>query len=39
VAIGNATAEVKAVAAAIAPPQAQDGAAWAIEQFVLKETE
>jgi len=35
VAIGNATAEVKAAAAVIAPPQAQDGAAWAIEQFVL----
>ena len=39
VAIGNATAEVRAAAAAIAPPQAQDGAAWAIEQFVLRETE
>jgi len=38
VAIGNATAEVKAAAAVIAPPQAQDGAAWAIEQFVLGET-
>jgi len=35
VAIGNATPEVKAVATAIAPPQSQDGAAWAIEHYVL----
>jgi Cof subfamily protein (haloacid dehalogenase superfamily) len=35
VAIGNATAVLKAAAAVIAPPQAQDGAAWAIEQFVV----
>ena len=37
VAIGNATAVVKASAAVVAPPQAEDGAAWAIEQFVLED--
>jgi Cof subfamily protein (haloacid dehalogenase superfamily) len=37
VAIGNATREVKAVASVIAPPQSQDGAAWAIERYVLEE--
>ncbi|MFN2155306.1 MAG: Cof-type HAD-IIB family hydrolase [Anaerolineae bacterium] len=35
VAIGNATSEVKAVATVIAPAQSQDGAAWAIERYVL----
>jgi Cof subfamily protein (haloacid dehalogenase superfamily) len=35
VAIGNATPEVKTVADVIAPPQSQDGAAWAIERYVL----
>lgn len=37
VAIGNATAVVKAAATVIAPPQVEDGAAWAIEQYVLGE--
>ncbi|MBN1933997.1 MAG: HAD family phosphatase [Anaerolineae bacterium] len=36
VAMGNALAEVKAVADVIAPPQAEDGAAWAIERYVLE---
>jgi hydroxymethylpyrimidine pyrophosphatase-like HAD family hydrolase len=36
VAIGNATPVVKAAADVIAPPQAADGAAWAIEQYVLE---
>ena len=35
VAIGNAIPEVKAVAGVIAPPQDQDGAAWAIERYAL----
>ena len=35
VAMGNAVAEVKAVADYIAPPVAEDGAAEAIERFVL----
>jgi Cof subfamily protein (haloacid dehalogenase superfamily) len=35
VAIGNATRQVKAVAAVVAPPQSEDGAAWAIERYVL----
>jgi Cof subfamily protein (haloacid dehalogenase superfamily) len=37
VAIGNASAVVKAAADVIAPPQAEDGAVWAIERFVLEE--
>lgn len=35
VAVGNATDSVKAVADVVAPPQWEDGAAWAIEEFVL----
>jgi Cof subfamily protein (haloacid dehalogenase superfamily) len=37
VAIGNASADVKAVADVIAPPQDRDGAAWALERYVLGE--
>jgi Cof subfamily protein (haloacid dehalogenase superfamily) len=37
VAVGNASADVKAVADVIAPPLAEDGAAWAIERYVLGE--
>jgi hypothetical protein len=33
IAMGNASPDVKAVADRIAPPQAADGAAWAIEQY------
>lgn len=39
VAMGNARDEVKAVADVIAPPQAEDGAAWAIERYVLGEAD
>jgi Cof subfamily protein (haloacid dehalogenase superfamily) len=35
VAMGNASPEVQAVADVIAPSQAEDGAAWAIEQLAL----
>jgi Cof subfamily protein (haloacid dehalogenase superfamily) len=35
VAVGNASADVKAVADVIAPPLAEDGAAWAIERYAL----
>lgn len=35
VAVGNASPDVKAVADAIVPPQSEDGAAWAIERYVL----
>ena len=35
VAIGNASDDVKAVADVIAPPQTEDGAAWAIERYAL----
>ena len=35
VAIGNASADVKAVAELVAPPQEADGAAWAIERYAL----
>lgn len=35
VAVGNATRRVKAAAGVIAPPQDMDGAAWAIETYVL----
>ncbi len=37
VAMGNASADVQAVADVIAPPQDQDGAAWAIERYVLQD--
>jgi Cof subfamily protein (haloacid dehalogenase superfamily) len=37
VAIGNASDDVKSVANAIAPPQDEDGAAWAIERYALQE--
>jgi len=37
VAVGNASADVKAVAGVIAPPLAEDGAAWAIERYALGE--
>lgn len=36
VAIGNATAGAKAAAKIIAPPVTEEGAAWAIEQFILQ---
>ena len=36
VAMGNASDEVKGVADAIAPAQAEDGAAWAIERYALE---
>jgi hydroxymethylpyrimidine pyrophosphatase-like HAD family hydrolase len=39
VAVSNASPDVKAVAADIAPSQAEDGAAWAIEQYVLRARE
>lgn len=35
VAVGNASADVKAVAKVLAPPQDEDGAAWAIERYAL----
>jgi Cof subfamily protein (haloacid dehalogenase superfamily) len=35
VAMGNASPDVKAAASIIAPTQAEDGAAWAIERYVL----
>lgn len=35
VAMGNATVEVKARADAVAPTNAEDGVAWAIQRFVL----
>lgn len=35
VAIGNASADVKAAADLVAPPQDEDGAAWAIERYAL----
>jgi Cof subfamily protein (haloacid dehalogenase superfamily) len=35
VAMGNASAKAKAVADHIAPPLEQEGAAWAIEEFIL----
>ncbi len=35
VAMGNAANEVKAIADVIAPAQAEDGAAWALERFIL----
>jgi Cof subfamily protein (haloacid dehalogenase superfamily) len=35
VAMGNATPDVKAVAQVVAPCQAEDGAAWAIERLAL----
>lgn len=35
VAVGNASGAVKAVADVIAPSQAEDGAAWAIERYAL----
>jgi Cof subfamily protein (haloacid dehalogenase superfamily) len=35
VAVGNASDEVKEVADLIAPPQHEDGAAWAIERYAL----
>ena len=35
VAMGNASPTVKAVAAVVAPPQEEDGAAWAIERYAL----
>jgi Cof subfamily protein (haloacid dehalogenase superfamily) len=35
IAVGNASDEVKAVARVVAPSQAEDGAAWAIERYVL----
>jgi len=38
VAVGNASADVKAVADVIAPSLAEDGAAWAIERFALGES-
>jgi Cof subfamily protein (haloacid dehalogenase superfamily) len=37
VAVGNASADVKAAADVTAPPQDQDGAAWAIEHYALRE--
>jgi Cof subfamily protein (haloacid dehalogenase superfamily) len=37
VAVGNASADVKAVAGVIAPSLAEDGAAWAIERYALGE--
>ncbi len=37
IAMGNAGVRVKSVADAIAPPQSRDGAAWAIEHYVLGE--
>lgn len=36
VAMGNASQPAKAVAQVIAPPISEDGAAWAIEQFILQ---
>jgi Cof subfamily protein (haloacid dehalogenase superfamily) len=36
VAMGNASPDVKAVADVVAPPLAEDGAAWAIERYALK---
>jgi Cof subfamily protein (haloacid dehalogenase superfamily) len=39
VAMGNASPDVKAVASVIAPTQAEDGAAWAIERYVLEALE
>ena len=35
VAMGNASARAKAAADVIAPPFAEEGAAWAIEHFIL----
>ncbi len=35
VAMGNASPDVKAVAEVVAPTQAEDGAAWAIERYAL----
>ena len=37
VAMGNATADVKAQATAIAPTNDEEGVAWAVKQFVLTE--
>ena len=37
VAIGDASADVKAVADVVAPPLSADGAAWAIERYALGE--
>lgn len=37
VAVGNASPDVKAAADVTAPPQDQDGAAWAIERYALRE--
>jgi Cof subfamily protein (haloacid dehalogenase superfamily) len=39
IAMGNASAEVVALASAIAPSQAEDGAAWAIERYALERPE
>lgn len=35
IAMGNASPRVQAVADIVAPPQQEDGAAWAIEKFIL----
>ncbi len=35
VAMGNASPQAKAAAAVVAPPLAEDGAAWAIERYIL----
>ena len=35
IAMGNASPRVQSVADVVAPPQHEDGAAWAIEQFIL----
>jgi Cof subfamily protein (haloacid dehalogenase superfamily) len=37
VAMGNASPKAKAVAKVIAPPLSEEGAAWAIEHFILEE--
>jgi hypothetical protein len=37
VAMGDASSQVKAAADHIAPPLAQEGAAWAIEHFILEQ--
>jgi Cof subfamily protein (haloacid dehalogenase superfamily) len=37
VAMGNASPDVRAVADVVAPSQAEDGAAWAIERYALDE--
>jgi hydroxymethylpyrimidine pyrophosphatase-like HAD family hydrolase len=37
IAMGNASAGARAVADYIAPPLTEEGAAWAIEHFILKE--